>query len=199
MSRTNDNATTVAKSFETANVTSTNATVSVGEFLNGLSAFYDGRTFRLTGVALRIVLTEDEIAERDELITKAQAEGKSDEQISTIVQQFINELVEKNGKKLLPVFETDIPDSSAVIWLSSYRTANTKLDSRNQPVLRDGDFDTRVYDALANASADSDALELCKKVLSEFKDKTITVRRKFYQSGQFNKTASIPCFDTSKQ
>lgn len=160
-------------------------TVTVGEFTRGGSAFYEGRTFKFTGVSKRLILNADEIAKRDEMLASGKTEA-----------EFIATL--DPNKRVQVVFTTDLPDTGAVIWLSSYTARKTKLDVSNQPVLRDGSFDKAVYAMLANASDTDDLFALSQTVLAQFVGKTVTVRRKHFSAlNRFRKaeTVSIPCFD----
>lgn len=186
-------------SFQTVDVTNTERTITAKDFVRGASAFYEGRTFVLKGVEKRIILNEDEIALRDRMFAEAKAKATADgtdvnEALKSAQSEFVANL--DPNKRVNIVFTTDIGDDSAVIWLSSYTTAKTKLDIQRQPVRRDGDFDKAVYTMLETAQPNDDLFALSKQLLAQFEGQTVTVKRKFYKSAPYGRTATIPCFHT---
>lgn len=190
-------------SFQTVDVTNTERTVTAKDFLFGNSAFYEGRTFKLVGVEKRIILNEDEIALRDKMLAdakaKAEAEGADvNEALKSAQANFISKL--DPSKRVNVVFTTDIGDDRACLWLSSYRLDKTKLDNQtpHQPVYRDGDFDKAVYAMMDSLQPTDDMFVRAKAVFEQFKDATIIVKRKFYKSAPYGRTATIPCFHTVK-
>lgn len=185
--------------FQFADVTGfSDRPVTAKDLLNGLSAFYEGRTFTIEDVRKRIFLNDAEVATRDEMLSKAKAQAEADgtdveEAMKKAYANFISTLDPR--KRVGVVFTTNL-GNDALIYVSSYTEPKTKLDNQGKKVLRDGDFDKAVYDVLSSVQGDEDYFDKFKELLERFKGKTIVVKRKYYTSAPFNRTASIPCFHT---
>lgn len=183
MLKGNASAVETTPAIQSIDVTNSDFTLTGSEFTNGLSAFTEGRQFKLTGVKKLLYLNEEERTRLKEM----KDEGKTDEDFLATLPP---------TKRVNVVFTTDIDDDT-VIYLSSYHLRKTKLDVTGKPVRRDGAFDKAVYDLVDNVKQDDDLFELSQKLFKKFEGKTITVRRKLYTGLSYGRqqTLSIPCFD----
>lgn len=141
--------------------------ITVADFFKNQSRFNDGLTFSI-------------------------------EKVKTVaVVQDANDVPDANTPQAV-VFVTNVTDDEqTVIWLSSYRERNMKLDINNQPVPRDGSFDKLVFAEFAKVAQDSTKPleDVANDILKSLAGRKVVVRRKFYTEPRYGKTASVPCFD----
>lgn len=180
------------------------------EAVNGASAFVNGKEFQITGYDFDVpdnilvrnfkeALADDclEATIRDSY-TNAINAGKSE--IEAVREALTNAPAPVDLNVNLSLVLTTTLGNKGKIWVHSFY-GKVRTDFRGQVVERDGTFDKYMIDKV-KSMGDTDAEKVAEAIVTEFKNKTLKVRRKYFKSRSETNDGSvrlndvsIPCLD----